>query len=252
MSVSAELKELAELHKSGILSDEEFQQAKNRLLMADSSETASGAADGSGSETPTDDESIPPAAPATSDNSEAKNVFKTRVTKRHVLIAIVVASVCAIVFMFLQEYWEEKRIEEVVMDGTCFRIANEIKINAEMCGKGGGLTYEKDPKTALQRGARVLKLSVDGKGTNDYSGASASTGDCLMNLMGASDAVKKRFGRTSAIQGVLKESWTVQEGPLSYEVKARWYYHPGPGLSLDFEVNMDAIHSPQCDGYMDR
>ena len=115
-----------------------------------------------------------------------------------------------------------------------------------------GITYEKDPKMAIKAGARVLKLSVDGKGEEDYSGAKARVGPCIMNLLGASETVKRRFERTSAIQGVLSESWTVDESPLSYEVKAKWFYHPDPGLSLDIEVAVDALHSPQCDDYMGR
>ena len=242
MSVSEELKKLAELHESGVLSDEEFEQAKDRLL------------NGGTSDSP-DDQAVPDSSGEASDESSidpvAAKEAKAKKIKLGVLIGLVVILV-SIGIYFVVTPSEEELIQKARLDGSCFSILNEVKTAAEVCGAAEGVTYEKDPERAVKAGARVLKLSVDGKGKEDYRGAKARVGPCIMNLLGASETVKSRFERTSAIQGVLSESWTVDEGPLSYEVKAKWFYHPDPGLSLDIEVAVDALHSPQCDDYMGR
>ncbi len=90
MSIAEELGRLAELHKSGILTDDEFQQAKNALLNSNNNTDAQTSDhEGSDASAPTSNSSTTETEAV--ETAPAKNIL----TRRNILILVLVI-VCAV------------------------------------------------------------------------------------------------------------------------------------------------------------
>ncbi len=71
-------------------------------------------------------------------------------------------------------------------------------------------------------------LTVDGKGSTDFSGLQVGTLNCVLEVLGVPEAVKRHMFATRALDGRQTDSWEAYT--------ASWSYHPDNGLDLIVRV----------------
>jgi hypothetical protein len=93
----------------------------------------------------------------------------------------------------------------------------------EGCDGGSGVDFDEG------------NLTVDGKGEDEFSGATYVTIVCIIVDAGMTPATLSRFSNTNSLQGLLEDDWKVLDGDA--EVLASWSYHPrsGPSVAMELE-----------------
>ena len=92
----------------------------------------------------------------------------------------------------------------------------------EGCDGGSGVDFDE------------ANLTVDGKGEDEFSGATYLTVVCIIVDAGITPAILSRFSNTNSLQGLLEDDWKVLDGDA--EVLASWSYHPNSGPSVAMEL----------------
>ena len=79
------------------------------------------------------------------------------------------------------------------------------------------------------------RLTIDGRGQEDSSGAENYTVFCLLEETKMPAAVESRFRNTNSLQGLVEGQWDVLDGDA--EIKAMWSYHPDSGVQIGLELS---------------
>jgi hypothetical protein len=78
------------------------------------------------------------------------------------------------------------------------------------------------------------RLTIDGKGEEDSSGASIYAVVCLLDQVRMPDAVESRWRSTNSLQGLVEGRWEVLDDDA--EIQAAWSYHPDSGPQVALEI----------------
>ena len=89
------------------------------------------------------------------------------------------------------------------------------------CGNPAGVTL----------GDSNQSMNVDGKGTDDASGATIADISCVLTALDVPDYVLSQMDATRALDGTLSGSWD--------QYSASWNYHPDHGLNVEIHVTQD-------------
>lgn len=85
--------------------------------------------------------------------------------------------------------------------------------------------------TGITLGDSNQSMNIDGKGTDDASGATIADISCVLTALDVPDYVLSQMDATRALDGTLSGSWD--------QYSASWNYHPDHGLNVEIHVTQD-------------
>ena len=168
---------------------------------------------------------------------EQETTRKPRSRKKISLYAIAVVTIFAIgmsVFAFIKS--EEKAAAERAQAALIAETEKAFNVKASLVRKffsnavGNCDVWGRNGMDYDQK-----RLTIDGKGQEDSTGASIYAVMCLLDEVKMPDAVESRWRSTNSLQGLVEGRWEILNDDA--EVQAAWSYHPDSGPQVAFEIS---------------